>query len=87
MVRWRKLKFEKVKHPVNNDSTSTKSICDSSLQLLIAKKCIEHELIFKNIILSSTICSVSVKCTKSELAGLSIDLTINENDYIKNITY
>lgn len=88
MVRWRKLYFEKVKYTVESDPTKIKSICDSYIQEMVIKYCLEQDTMFKNLKIDSTgKCSVKLLCNKNELSNLSMNLIINECKYIKNIVY
>lgn len=52
MVRWRKLKFEKITYSVESDPYKTKSICDAYIQQMVTEYCLNHDLLFKNLIIN-----------------------------------
>lgn len=84
----RTIKFEKIKVSYETDSIKYYTITDNSLQEIILKYCLEHNLEIVTIQINGLKCKVKLKnCTKEQVYKFVIKLLEDYNDCLKNFKY
>lgn len=84
----RTIKFEKIKIPHETDPLKYYTIDEGSLQEIILKYCLEHNLEIVTIQIDNLKCKVKLKnCTKEQVYKFVIKLLEDYNECLKNFKY